>query len=382
MQQLQAQLDRTQQQISTGRRILSPSDDPIASARTVELRESLARIEQFERNGEIARNRLNHEESALVSVNDLLQRVRELALQANNDSQSTETRRLIAGELRERVDQLVQLANQRDGTGRYLFSGNRDGITPVTTSNDTFSYNGDQGQRLIQIGEDRQIADSDSGAALFFQVKDGNGVFSSAASASNTGTGVVAASSVSDRTAYDQGAYTVRFTAPGNYEVVDSGNTVITTAAFTAGDTISFRGIEFTLEGSPAAGDEFQIEPSRNRDMFSSIVSLVTSLESNATSDSERALLHNNVNGSLQNIDQAIGKVLDIRTQVGTRLTAIDNQLESNDSFELTIQSTLSGIEDLDYADALSRLSIQATTLEAAQQSFVRISGLSLFNYL
>jgi flagellar hook-associated protein 3 FlgL len=382
MQQLQQALDRTQQQISSGRRILTPSDDPIASARTVELRESLSRIEQFERNGEIARNRLSYEETALVSVNDNLQRVRELAVLANNDTQSPESRRLIAGELRERVDQLVQIANQRDGGGRYLFAGNKDGAEPVTTANGVFTYNGDQGQRLIQIAENRQIPDSDSGASVFFHIKDGNGTFSSNAAAANTGTGILKAGSVSDMSQYDRDSYTIRFTASNNYEVVDSGGAVISTSTFTPGDTVAFRGIEVAIDGAPAAGDEFNIEPSRHRDMFSSILDLASTLEQPVTGDTSRAVLHNGVNNALQNIDQAIGKVLDVRTQVGTRLSAIENQVESNASFELTLQTTLSGIEDLDYAEALSLLSVQASTLEAAQASFVRTQSLSLFNFL
>lgn len=382
MQQLQQALDRTQQQISSGQRILSPSDDPIAAARTIELRESLSRLEQFERNGEIARNRLSYEETALVSVNDTLQRVRELTVLANNDTQSPESRRLIAGELRERVDQLVHIANQRDGGGRFLFSGNRDGAAPVTTSGGVFTYNGDQGQRLIQIAEDRQIPDSDAGASVFFHIKDGNGAFSSSAAASNTGAGILTAGSVADASQYDRDSYTVRFTASDSYDVLDSTGSIVSSSAFTPGDTIAFRGIEFAITGVPASGDEFNIEPSRNRDMFSGILDLATALEQPVTGDTSRAALHNGVNSALQNIDQAIGKVLDIRTQVGTRLNAIESQVENNASFELTLQTTLAGIEDLDYAEALSLLSVQASTLEAAQASFARTQSLSLFNYL
>ncbi|MBT8097934.1 MAG: flagellar hook-associated protein FlgL [Woeseia sp.] len=382
MQQLQVALDRTQQQISSGRRLLSPSDDPIAAARTVEMRESLARMEQFDRNGEIARNRLSYEESTLVSVNDVLQRVRELALQANNDTQSPDTRAQIAGEMRDRVDQLVALANQRDGTGRYLFSGNRDATTPVSESNGLFSYNGDQGQRLIQIGEDRQIADGDSGAAVFFSVKAGNGTFATRAAAANTGQGLLGTSSVTDRSQYDQDTYTLRFTGANSYDVLDSGGGVVSSAAFAPGDTVAFRGIEFSLSGEPAAGDEFIIEPSRNLDMFSIVQDLVGVLEQPAQDDQSRAALHNGVNSALQNIDQAIGQVLSVRTQVGSRLSAIESQAETNGSLSLTLQSTVSSIEDLDYAEALSNLSLQISTLEAAQQSFIRTQGLSLFNYL
>ncbi|MGB5352629.1 MAG: flagellar hook-associated protein FlgL [Woeseia sp.] len=382
MQQLQTALDRTQQQISSGRRLLSPSDDPIAAARTVEMRESLARMEQFDRNGEIARNRLSYEESTLVSVNNVLQRVRELALQANNDTQSPDTRAQIAGEMRDRIDELVALANQRDGTGRYLFSGNRDATTPVSAANGAFSYNGDQGQRLIQIGEDRQIADGDSGAAVFFSVKAGNGTFATRASAGNSGLGQLGVGSVTDFAQYDQDVYTVRFTTENSYDVLDSGGAVVTSSAFTPGDTIGFRGIEFAIAGTPAAGDEFVAEPSRNLDMFSIVQDLVSVLESPVVDDQSRAALHNGVNGALLDLDQAIGNVLSVRTQIGSRLQAIESQADTNGALSLTLQSTVSSIEDLDYAEALSNLSLQITTLEAAQQSFIRTQGLSLFDYL
>lgn len=382
MQQLQAALDRTQQQIASGRRMLAPSDDPIASARGIELRESLARIEQFERNGDIARNRLGYEEAALVSVNDVLQRVRELALQANNDSQSNETRRLIASELRDRANQLVDLANQRDGAGRYLFSGNRDGTTPVSATGSGFSYNGDQGQRLIQIGPDRRVPDGDSGASIFFMIRDGNGTFSSRSAAGNTGSGILGSGSVTDRTQYDLDTYTIRYTAADSYDVLDSGGGVISSGAWSDGSSIGFRGIEVTVDGAPVAGDEFIVEPARNQDVFSTVVDLAAMLEQPAGDATERATLHNGVNVALNNIDQAIGRVLDVRTRVGTRLAAIDNQADSNAAFELTLQETLAGFEELDYAEAISRLSIQQTMLDAAQQTFVRTRGLSLFNYL
>ncbi|MGB5346833.1 MAG: flagellar hook-associated protein FlgL [Woeseia sp.] len=382
MQQLQSSLDRTQQQIASGRRLLSPSDDPIASARTVEMRESLSRMGQFDRNGEMARNRLSYEESTLVGVNNVLQRVRELALQANNDTQPPEARAQIAIEMRDRLDQLVALANQRDGTGRYLFSGNRDATTPVTNANGSFSYNGDQGQRLIQIAEDRQIADGDSGAAVFFSVKAGNGTFVASAAGANTGSGVLGNGSVADYALYDQDTYTISFATPTSYNVLDSGGAFVTSAAFTPGDTIAFRGIEFSLSGAPAAGDAFIVEPSRSVDMFSIVQDLAQVLEAPASDDQGRAALHNGINGALQNLDQAIGQVLGVRTQIGSRLSAIESQADTNGALALTLQSTVSSIEDLDYAEALSNLSLQLTTLEAAQQSFIRTQGLSLFDYL
>ena len=234
MQKLQSALDHTQRQISTGRRILTPSDDPIAASRALEIRESMSRLEQFDRNANIAQNRLSQEESALSSVNNVLQRVRELALQANNASQSNESRQMIAVEMREQLDNLMQLANQKDGNGKFLFSGNLDDTEPVTRMGSSFTYNGDQGQRYIQIGEGRQIADGDSGAAVFFGIRDGNGTFSTSAANANTGSGVLSGGSLVDPTAWNQDQYTVRFIDQSNFEVLDSSAAVVSYRYFPA----------------------------------------------------------------------------------------------------------------------------------------------------
>lgn len=382
MQRLQAALDQTQRQISTGRRILTPADDPLASARAVDLRESIGRLDQFDRNATVAQSRLAQEESALGSVNNVLQRVRELALQGNNATQSNESRRLIAVEMRQALDQLVQIANQKDGGGSFMFSGNLEATTPVSQAGGAFVYNGDQGQRFIQIGEGRQVADGDSGAAVFFKIRGGNGSFVSSPATTNTGTGVLGLGSVVDPGAWDQDQYTVRFIDPDNYEVLDSGGGVIATAAYQDGDTLAFRGIEFALDGQPEAGDEFTIAPSPYQDVFATVDQLATALETGGSDPASLALMNNAVNAGLQNIDQAIGNVLDVRVEVGSRLAAIENQVDSNGAFKLSYQDTLAGIEDLDYAEALSRLSLEVTTLEAAQQSFIRTQSLSLFNYL
>lgn len=382
MQRLQAALDQTQRQISSGRRILTPSQDPLAASRALEIRESIGRLDQFDRNAGVANSRLAQEESSLGSVNNVLQRVRELTLQANNATQSIESRRLIAVEMRQRLDQLVQIANQKDGSGNYLFSGNLDSTTPVTRTGATFTYNGDQGQRFIQIGEGRQVADGDSGAAVFFNIRNGNGNFVTAPQPGNVGSGVLGPGSVTDPSVWDQGQYTVRFVDPGNYEVLDSAAAVIASGTFEDGDTLAFRGIEFSLDGAPAAGDEFTASPSRYQDVFSVIDELATALEQSGSGPAATASLGNSVNTGLQNIDQAIGNILDVRVAVGSRLTAIESQIDSNGAFKLTYQETLASIEDLDYAEALSRLSLQASTLEAAQQSFIRTQSLSLFNYL
>jgi flagellar hook-associated protein 3 FlgL len=275
----------------------------------------------------------------------------------------------------------VQIANQKDGAGSYLFAGNQEQAQPVSRMGSTFTYNGDQGRRLIQIGEGREVADGDSGASIFFQVRTGNGTFAVFPSAANTGNGIIGPSSVTNPTLYDQDQYTVRFIDPDNYEVRDSGGGLVSSGVFSPGDNIAFRGIELSINGQPAASDEFIVPPSGMQSIFATIDGLATAIAQPIHDDTARVAMNNRINASLMNVDQALGNVLDVRTQVGSRLAAIETQLDSNGAMALTLQSTLAQIQDLDYAEAISRLSAQATTLEAAQQSFIRTQQLSLFNF-
>ncbi|MBT8077589.1 MAG: flagellar hook-associated protein FlgL [Gammaproteobacteria bacterium] len=382
MQRLQVALDHTQRQIASGRRLLTPSDDPIAAGRALNLRESLSQLVQFDRNANLAGSRLGYEESALTSASNILHRVRELALQANNATQTQEAREFISIEIRQLLGELVDVANQQDGNGRYMFAGTRDATLPVTHTGGSYVYNGDQGQRLVQIADNRQVADGDPGSEVFFHVRNGNGTFVATPAAFNAGSGILNATSVVDAAAYDRDTYTIRFIDPVNYEVLDSSAAVVASGAWQSGDSIAFSGLEVAITGTPAAGDEFVAAPSKFQDIFTTVYDLADAVMMTADDDQSRAALNNSVNLGLQNLDQALGRILEVRTSVGSRLSAVEIQRDTNEAYALTTQQTLSELEDLDYAEALSRLSIQASVLEAAQASFVRTQSLSLFNFL
>lgn len=378
---LQNGLARTQVQLATGQRILDASDDPVAAARLVDIDAAVARTEQYDRNANMARGRLAFEEQTLTDVGNVMFRMRELLLQANNDTQTPETRSFIAREAREALGQLQQLANARDASGEYVFGGYSSRSQPFSFSSGSADYVGDAGQRMIRISDTRQVADGDSGADIFMQIPNGTGQFVLQANAANTGTGIAGAASVTDLAAWDGSSYTVRFTDAENYEVLDSGGTVIDSRAFTDGDTISVSGATFTLTGTPAAGDEFAVEPSSSQDMFTTVQQFIDALSA-GTDPQSRSQMHNELNAALMNIDRSMENVLDVRTRIGVRLQAIDAQQETNADYMLTLESSRVELGELDYAEAVTRLNQQLTGLQAAQQSFVRIQGLSLFNLL
>ncbi|MGE0623987.1 MAG: flagellar hook-associated protein FlgL [Pseudomonadales bacterium] len=378
----QRSLSQTQLQVSTGKRIINPSDDPLGSQRVLELDATLDRLGQFRTNAELARVRLSLEDNALSNATQIVQRARELVIQGSNDTQSPESRALIAAEVRQLADALLDIANSQNGQGEYLFSGFRSRTQAFSREGGVVTYNGDQGQRLLKISESRSIADGDHGATVFMQIPTGNGTFAVSADAANTGSGLLVPGAVVDPGAWTAEAYVVRFTAPDAYEVVDSGGAVVVSGAYAPGQTIAFGGIEVRMEGAPATGDSFNVTPSVNQDLFATLDALAAVLASSGQGPAERAQVRSELNASLANLDQALGTLLTVRTEVGTRLSTLDTQAQANDEYELQLETTRADIRDLDFAEAVGRLNLQLAGLEAAQQTYARLQGLSLFNFL
>jgi flagellar hook-associated protein 3 FlgL len=178
--------------------------------------------------------------------------------------------------------------------------------------------------------------------------------------------------------------YSINFTAADTYDVVNvsTGATVVAGASYTPGNPIEFDGLRASAEGVPAAGDSFSVRSGQYQDIFGTLNKLVTALESNTDTDADSARYDATIAASLSDLDNALDRVDEVRTSVGGRLNMLTSQADQNTAYELHTQRTLSDIRDLDYAEAVSRLQNDLFVLQAAQQSFARIEGNSLFNYL
>lgn len=282
----QSKLLKTQMQLSTNLRFLSPADDPTAAAQLIGLNESIAITAQYRSNADAAQARLNLEDSTLRGVSNALQRARELAVQANNATVNAEARNAIALEIRQIMGEVQGLANTKDSSGEYIFGGFQSQTRPFSDNGaGVFTYSGDQGQRQLQIGPSRQVAVGDSGLDVFMKIDN-------------------------------------------------------------------------------AAGTGYQ-------DVFTTLYTLATDLEANSPNSS-----------SITDIDNALDKMLGTQARIGSRLNTLDREEQINAAFSLQLETTRSTVRDLDVVQAASDLSRQSAVLEAAQLSFVRIQGLSLFNFL
>ena len=382
LQQAQQRLQQTQTQISTGNKVNQPSDDPLAAARIREIEASLARMDQYQSNALLVQNRLGVEEETLVGIANGLQRIRELAIQANNATAGQGSRDAIAVELREQFTNLLALANATDGQNRYLFAGYREETQPFVRTPTGVTYAGDDGQHSVMVSDHRLLATGDPGSAVFERIRDGNGTFALAADPANTGAGILGAGTVVDPALFVPDTYTIEFVTATSYEVRDSGAALVASGTYSPPQTLDFLGIQVELDGEPAVNDTFTVTPSTNQGLFETVSNLIAAIETPVSTGADRALLHNQVGQSLTDLDRALEHIIDVRGEVGARLRAVDSELALNEGFSVQLSETLSGIQDLDYAEAISTLSQQLFGLEATQQAYARMQGLSLFRFL
>jgi flagellar hook-associated protein 3 FlgL len=380
---------RIQQQVASGRRILTPSDDPVGAARALVVSQAVDVVAQFATNQDNAKSALGIEDTQLMNASTLLGQIRDQAVKSLNGTLSASDRQSVATQLRASFDQLLGIANSTDGTGQYLFSGYSGDNVPFAGSVAGVTYNGDEGQRRLQVSATRQLEVSDSGRDIFERINNGNGTFATTYSATNTGTGVIDSGTVTNPSAWvapSSGSYTIQFSVAGStttYQVYDGGTAVPgMTGTYTSGQPIALFGSQVAVSGAPANGDSFVVAPSSNQSVFSTISKLINALETALTTPADQAAYRMDVGSALAGIDRASDNIMRVDTAVGSRLNEIDSLASTNSSVSLQYQQTLSDLQDVDMTKALSDLTRLQTQLEAAQKSFVATSKLSLFSYI
>lgn len=396
-----ANVTRTQEQISTGNRILTPADDPVASVRLLQLEQQQNVLNQYAENLTAAKNSLTQEEVSLNSANTILQRVRELAVQAGNGALSSKDRASIAAELQEREDELLGVMNTRNARGEYLFAGFQGKTQPfVRQADGSYAYQGDEGQRKIQIASSLDIPISDNGKKTFVNITD-------AGRLQATPTGAlpglrVGAPLVQDEVAFSgtpafpPGGIEIEFDTvnPQNYEI----RSIAPPAVLGSGtldsdpakqDKLVFRGVVVNVDGTPAGGELVQITPRQvggvdvqKQGVLDSIATLRQALLSAPDTPNGNLQVRDAVALGLTNLAHAMVTLDSVRGEIGARLNIVETTQTDNEDVSLVNKSVQAQLRELDYAEALSRLSFESIVLEAAQQSYVKIAGLTLFSQM
>lgn len=388
----QSDLSDTQLRLSSGRRVLTPADDPASAVRVLGLNGAVETVSQYQDNISRLASRLETEEGSLNGITNLLQRARELTVQGNNDVLSTTDKGVIAAEVRQLRNQLFSMANTRDSSGEYIFSGYQTGTQPFSYNAGVYSYNGDNGQRELQIAPGRTVADGDNGYDLFMHVATGPITTVSVAAATaatplaaitagditidgGNGNGAISIGALPVATSLAERASQLRdaINAISGETGVSAENATVSTLTLTAvggtGVTVSIAGSASTANTGLTAATTTPV--TSRRSVFETLDQLASTLEAG-----------NSVSRYITDVDLALGAVIDAKTSVGGRLNAIEEQQTVNEDLKLNLESHRSEEQDLDYTSAIARFEAQMTALQAAQQAFVKVKGLSLFNFL
>ncbi|WP_298927252.1 flagellar hook-associated protein FlgL [uncultured Ramlibacter sp.] len=378
----QVEQAKLQTQLTTGMRVNSPGDDPVAAAQAEMARSRLARVAQEQRSGQLATSLMAAADGALAQGVDLLQSVREALVAAGDGGYSDADRISLAKQLRSAREGMLALANTRDGAGGFIFSGRGSTDEPVSLGASP-AYAAQAG--VQRIGSDGKFAATIDGRASFMALAQGNGVFVTASNAGNTGSGWIEPGSVADPTQLIGSNYEITIAGtPGNltYTVLDtsSGNPVVAAPGlpYQDGATISFDGQNVKVAGTPAVGDSFLVGPAGQQSIFQTLDEAIAVLET----PSAKTVYSEKLTRVQASLDRGLDALILMRSQVGDELRNVENVSALGQQEDLLSSQRRSELVELDFAKGISDMQANQIGLEAALKSYATVSKASLFQML
>lgn len=388
----QSDLSDVQLQLSSGKKLLTPADDPVGAAQVIRLTEEIDQINQFKVNNNLLNNSLEQEETVLGSVNDAIDRARVLMVQSGNGIFTADDKRAIAIEIEEIRDQVFDLMNTQNSAGEYIFAGYQS-ESPAFSFNasspgNKYSFEGDNGFNEIKISDSVNLQVNNSGFDVFENVSARN-------KASISGSVGVTESSMQ----ITEQANFEKF-HENNYDAVDTANNefrltivsatqvqvtnvgtgaVLDTVDFESGSDLLYQGLEFNITGTTGDSVDFELAPPEKKNIAETLNDFVIALSNEDLSDSD---FEEALTDALTGADNALTSIGESVSAIGARMNVADSVLASNLNLQIANQTARANIEEVDYAEAVSELSRQETALQAAQSTFSLVTGTSLFDYL
>lgn len=400
LQERQGELAQTQVQLTSGKQVLRPSDDPVSAARAERAMAAQMRAESNLRAVDSSRTAMTQTEAALGDATELMQQARELIINAGNASLGDSERASIGERLRSIREQLLAVANRPNGQGGYLFSAQGSAAPPfvnalpvvgVATELGGVAYSGVAGNNVTADGSGLPL--TADGRAVFMSGRTGNGVFETSA-----GAGV--------QTSWIDGGQVVQASTyfgipPSDYSITVAGSgasatwtvvrtplppaaavpvTVVNAQPAAAGAALSFDGISVTLMGTLQAGDSFSVKPSQAAlNVFGVLDKAANDLISTGLSSAQRT---QNTMENLRNLDQSLSLMIQARSAAGEALGRADNETNRLEGQSILAQTERSKAEDLDLVQAVSDFQNQQTGYDAALKAYSMVQRMSLLQYL
>ncbi|WP_374433691.1 flagellar hook-associated protein FlgL, partial [Inhella sp.] len=369
----QMEMQTTQVQLTSGKKVAAASDDPTGAARVERALASLGRVEANQRALEASRNSMRLAESALADGSELLQQIRETLVAAGNASYGDAERVGLAAKIEGLRNQLLSIANRPDGSGGFVFSGQGASQPPFLDEAGGVRFNGLPGTVITGNLDDFPL--TVDGRLAWEQARSGNGYYVTAPM-TNAITGGPT------RAWIDPGRVTDPALLTGNdYEIQINGTsglaqatitnittgTVTTVLPYEMGKTLTIDGMAFTISGLVQDGDRFSIGASQsNLQVFDVLDTAVAALRTPGRNAQQ--IQQSNVI-ALRDLDQSFQNMQNVRSLVGEQLNLLDGSENRLADLKLYNQSERSAAEDLDMTEAISKFQVQQTSYDAALRS-------------
>ncbi len=389
LQNANERLDTANQQLTTGNKFSSAGEDPVGMSQAQSLSTKIALYNQYNNNGGLLNSSLSLEETSLNSVNTSLSRAYTLMQQANSGALSSTDRASVATSLSEIQKQLLDLMNSKNADGEYIFGGNQSQTTPFTLgSNGKYIFQGDTGQRQIQVAPSVTIPSNDSGLALFQSVATRRTAQATSTSVSPVTVAVSDQSSYESfyKNTYDYGnsannVFKIKTTAgtPDQYNIVNASGSVLSSGTYQAGTAISFNGLSLTMNSAAPNSASFQLDAPKNDNILNTLSKAIATLNNAASSGSTITDLAAEVETHLSNAMNIVNTKLG---EIGGRMNTLDDVMSSNTSLSTIATEAKANVSEVDMYAAISNVSQEQNALTVAQQAYTKISKASLFDYL
>lgn len=387
----QADLNQQSAYLSSGKRVLTAKDDAVAYSTLSGYQNEIQNIAKYNRNITQAENRNNLQEVAFSNTTNVLNELKDLFIQANNGVYSDADLASISQQASNSLQQILDIANSKDETGGYVFSGFQIDTKPFEIQPDnTVVYHGDDGIRELQIAKNVMVDTNISGDVAFAKVANSIGDFSANYTNNTSGFSVESAEikRPGDYNLTPGAGYptplTFTFGATSQDLIVTDadGDQMLNINNYTPGQLITLpNGVDVQLNGNPLPGDVVELVPEQTISIFDTIKSAIDWLNvgTAVVSDTQHQVDYNTI---LSQLNVALDHISTQRADAGINLQLIDRQKNNHADTELYLKSGQSSIEDLDFSKAISDFEQSKMALQAAQQTFSQIRNLNLFNYI
>jgi len=390
--QNQGDLAKTQEQLASGKRIITPSDDPVGAAKVLRLTEEIDELTKFQRNNDLVTGSLEQQEAVLTNITNSVNRARTLVIQAGSGALDSPDRKAIGAELEQIKLEIFDLMNTQDAEGNYLYAGFQSGnqafeYNPTATGN-AITFTGDAGVSFVQLSNSSKIQSTSNGYEVFENVLSRYKFSTDPAS-----TAVVSEASVKQQGTFDtffdknydpvntgNNDYRINFLASGQAELVNQGTGVIVeSVAYTSGQPFTIKGMEFEATAVPGDSIDLSLDAPEKKSMAQTLHEIQAVLNDSSIDSFE---LQESISDALVGLDNGLEKLSLEHASIGSRLNIAESIYESNLDMEIAAKASRSSIQDTDYAEASTEFAKQETALSAALATFPQVTELSLFNFI